>query len=451
MRRTSFILICMLLSIKGMVAQLNGPARYVVLVSIDGLRPDFYNQDKWPTPNLKWLADNGVNADGLRPVVPSMTLPNHVTLITGALPSHHGVYYNKPFDPKEFRTARYDKVSQIKVPTLWEAVHAAGGKTAAIAWPVSGNADFIDYNYGYTGMKDQKGNRDLNTEIEKYVTGIQEPYSKDRKYSDYDYFRSDLQLADVAGYLIRNEKYRPNFMSIHFSATDHFEHEQGRNGEKVDRAIAIADVCVGQLMEAAKASGTFDQTTFIIVGDHGFENRHTQLAWNSVLIKEGLLSISGDSIEWKAFFKDQLLILKDKGDTKTLAKVRGLLENQPPAIRKLYRIAEREELDRYGADPNAVLAVQTVEGVVCTTRYSYDQLIQSAQGGSHGSIPDDDHKNLYAGFIAFGPGFRKNITVPKLRMEDVAPHIAFLLGLDFKAIDGLMYLGIISEGLMNEK
>lgn len=447
-RRISFTLICMLLSIKGMMAQLNGPAKYVILVSIDGFRPDFYNQDKWPAPNLKWLAGHGIRADGLRPVVPSMTLPNHVTMVTGALPFHHGVYHNKPFDPKAFRTARYDEVSQIKVPTLWEEVNAAGGKTAAIAWPVSGNADFIDYNYGYTRVKDQEVEGDLNAEIEKYVTGVQEPYSKDRKYPDYAYFKSDLQRADVAGYLIKNEKYRPNFMSIHFSATDHFQHEQGRNGEKVDRAIAIADVCVGQLMEAAKAAGTFDQTAFIIVGDHGFENRHTQLAWNSVLIKEGLLSISDDSIEWKAFFKDQLLILKDKGDKKTLAKVRDLLENQPPAIRKLYRIAEREELDRYGADPDAVLAVQTVEGVVCTTRYDYDQLVQFTQGGSHGPIPDDDHKNLYAGFIAFGPGLRKNMTVPKLRMEDLAPHIAFLLGLDFKAVDGLMYPGVISEELI---
>ena len=431
---------------QGMKGQTNAAAKYVILVSIDGFRPDFYMQEKWPTPNLKWLAQNGVKAKGLRPVGPSVTLPDHVTMVTGALPFHHGVYHNQPFDPENFRTARYSEVSQIKVPTLWEAVSKQGGKTAAIAWPVSGNADFIDFNYGYRRRNDQEVDGDFNAEIEKYVTGVQEPYTEDRNYMDYDYFKSDIQRADVAGYLIK--KYRPNFMSVHFSATDHYQHEQGRDGHKVEKSIAIADVCVGQLIEATKAAGTFEDTVFVVVGDHGFENRHTQLAWNSVLIKEGLLSITENSMEWKAFFKDQFLILKDKKDKKTLEKVRDLLENQPPAIRKLYRIVEREELDLYGADPNAVLSVQPIEGVVCTTRLNFDELVQSTPGGSHGLLPDGEHPNLYAGFIAFGPGLRNGMTIPKLQMEDVAAHIAYLMGLDFKAPDGILYPGLISEDLI---
>lgn len=421
-------------------AQMEGPAKYAILISIDGLRPDFYLEEKWPTPNLKALAKQGIQAKGMRPVVPSVTLPDHITMITGALPDKHGVHHNSIFDPAKWNGGRYLEASQIKVPTLWDAIKKAGGTSAALRWPVSFHAPV---DYCYVSAQYPEGNFPGNflEEIETNVTG---KLKTQERTTDFDYYRNDLQLADITSYLIRN--YKPTLITVHFSSTDHFQHEQGREGEKVYKAIAVADVCVGQLIEATKAAGIFDQTLFVIVGDHGFEDRHTQLAWNSLLIKEGLLSAEPDRGNWKACFHDQFLMLRDKNDKETLAKVRALLENQPANIRKLYRIVEREELDQYGADPNAVLAVQPVEGVVCTTRYNHPDLVQSTPGGSHGLIPD--RQNLYAGFIANGPGLRKGMTIPTLGMEDVAPHIAYLLGLDFKSPDGVLYPGIISEGLI---
>lgn len=428
--------------VTSLMAQMDGPAKYVVLVSIDGFRPNFYLEEEWPTPNLKWLATNGVRAKGMRPVVPSVTLPNHITMITGALPIRHGIYHNQPFDPKSWNGGSYSQASQIKVPTLWDAVKKSGGTAAALRWPVSGNAP-VDYNFGYTRYPEANQNNFI-AELEQNVIGKLTPYVTESKSGDFNDYRADLRLADVGAYII--QKYKPNLMTIHFVATDHFQHEQGREGDKVTKAIAVADVCVGQLIEATKAAGTFAETAFIIVGDHGFEDRHTQLAWNSLLIKEGLLSTDPDRGDWKACFKDMFLMLKDKNDKATLAKVRKLLEEQPSAIRDLYRIVEREELDRLGADPEAVLAVQPVNGVVCTSRYDQPDLVQSTPGGSHGLIPE--RQDLYAGFIAYGAGLRQGMTLPTLRMEDVAPHVAFLLGIDFKAPDGILYPGIIADNLI---
>lgn len=423
--------------------QIDGPAQHVILISVDGFRPNFYVEERWPAPTIQQLAKEGLHAQGMRPVSPSVTLPDHTTMITGALPNKHGIYHNQPFDPSGWEAGRYSHSNQIKVETMWDAVKQAGGTSASLNWPVSQEAP-VDWNYFSHGSRSNSYPESFVQDIENNLIGkIPETNSYDR-VSDFDYYASDLRLAKVASYLI--EKHQPNLMTIHFSATDHFQHEQGREGDKVKKAIANADVCISQLVEAAKKAGIYEQTVFIVCGDHGFEDRHTQLAWNSLLIKEGLLESKPDRGSWKACFKDQFLMLKDPDDKVTLAQVRKLLEEQPPSIRKLYRIVEREELDIYGADPNAVLAVQPIEGVVCTTRYNHPDLVQSTPGGSHGLLPD--RQNLYAGFLAYGPGIRKNSVMPTLNMEDVAPLIAFCLGIDFNAPDGILYPGIISEELI---
>src|SRR5258708_5448846 len=111
--------------------------RHVVLISIDGLRPDFYLDPSWPAPNLQALKAEGTYANFVRPVFPSVTYPNHVSMVPGALPARHGVYSNTPFEPMG-ATGRWNwQASLIRVPTIFDAVHQAGLVSAAIDWPVT--------------------------------------------------------------------------------------------------------------------------------------------------------------------------------------------------------------------------------------------------------------------------------------------------------------------------
>lgn len=430
------VLIC-LLATGGAAAQPNGPAKYVVLIAIDGFRPDFYLQEKWPTPNLKALMRAGSYARGLRPVVPSTTIPDHVTMMTGALPARHGVHFNVVFDPANWKSDDYKEAAQIKLPTLWDAVKKAGGSVAAVRWVVSNHSPSIDYNFTRFGEYEAVTPKGLLNEIEQNVTG-KLPTTIEKL--DLDYYTTDLQNAGIAAYLLK--KYKPTLLTARVRCTDYFQHEQGLNGDKVFKAIAVADVYVGQVIEATKAAGTYAETAFIIVGDHGFEERHTELAFNTLLINEGLLFNAPDRGDWKACFHDQFLLLRNKDDKPTLTRVRKLLENQPPNIRKLYRIVERAELDTYGTAPEVALAIQPIDGIGCTSRYEQPNLVQSANGGSHGAIPD--RPGLYAGFIAQGAGVRSGLTIPLLGMEDVAPLIASLLGVSFSAPDGVLYPGLVT-------
>src|SRR4029077_15821494 len=78
---------------------------YVVLVSLDGFRYDY--PTKYEEPNLVALGRRGASEpDGMIPAYPSSTFPNHLAIVTGLYPEHHGVLKNVFYDPA--LTERYN-------------------------------------------------------------------------------------------------------------------------------------------------------------------------------------------------------------------------------------------------------------------------------------------------------------------------------------------------------
>src|SRR5687768_3097936 len=121
----------------------------LVLISIDGLRPDdLYADGKEAValPHLRALVREGSHARRVRGVLPTLTYPSHATVMTGVSPARHGIGSNLTFDP-EFKnqTGWYWYASDFKVGTLWEAAKRAGRTTANVHWPVSVGAP-VDAN-----------------------------------------------------------------------------------------------------------------------------------------------------------------------------------------------------------------------------------------------------------------------------------------------------------------
>ena len=106
-------------------------AATVVLLSIDGLKPDYVlsaDAHGLKIPNLRRLVAEGVHASGVTGVVPTVTYPSHATMLTGVAPARHGIFSNHPFDPYgKNQDGWYWYASDLKQPTLWEAVEAAAG------------------------------------------------------------------------------------------------------------------------------------------------------------------------------------------------------------------------------------------------------------------------------------------------------------------------------------
>src|SRR5262245_9739373 len=76
----------------------------LVVISVDGLRPDYVLQaDRYGLriPELRRLVREGAHATGVRGVLPTVTYPSHTTIVTGVAPATHGILANRPFDPQE--------------------------------------------------------------------------------------------------------------------------------------------------------------------------------------------------------------------------------------------------------------------------------------------------------------------------------------------------------------
>ncbi|MFT3824871.1 MAG: ectonucleotide pyrophosphatase/phosphodiesterase [Chitinophagaceae bacterium] len=422
-------------------------SKYVVLISIDGLRPDFYLDPSWPTPNLQYLKNNGVYANGVRGVFPTVTYPSHTTIITGAMPAKHGVFYNTIFSDSGSTNVWYREEKMITTTTLWDAVRSAGMTSAVLSWPVSVGAP-VDYNVPESWVNNA-------TSINPNVTPglfeeIQQNATGKLTYADMnlDNLAIDENLSRMAAYLIK--RYKPNFTTVHIVCVDHAEHSVGREGEEVKKALASADHAVSNILQAVEAAGIKDSTTIIVTGDHGFVDIHTSFSPNVLLAQNGLITKQNTKDGWKAMFHSSggsaFLHLKNSNDTKTLARVRAMLDSLPLNVRKLFRVVNREEMDKIGADPNAALALAPVEGVSISGGINGD-LLRAARGGTHGFFPDFPH--IQTGFIAYGAGINNGIVIPQMGLEDIAPVISKLLGLSFTAPDGVLLPGIIKGASRN--
>ena len=430
-------------------ALLAQPVRHVILITIDGMRPEFYEDPSWPAPNLQHLMQEGAYAVRLRPVFPTVTLPNHTSMITGALPARHGVYFNAPFTPLKNTPAWNFYANIIKLPTLFDKIHEEKLLTAAIDWPVTVGSPSIDYNFpDYWGFDDKTDNialiragvhpAGLWDELETNALG---KVPSEEINSDH-YLRTDENAGRIAAYLIM--RYKPAFTAFHITETDHAQHDQGRESYAIRTAVAAADRAIGDVLEAVELAGIKDSTTIIIAGDHGFSDIHSAIFPNVWLAKAGIFHPNNP--HWRAKFQSAsgsaFLYLEDIKDTAAVNAVRQTLDNLPDSDRRLFRLIERPELDRLGVDSSAALAFSPIIGIAVGNSGEGD-VLRSAHGGTHGFL--NDTPEMMTGFIAYGAGIRKGTVIPMMTTPDIAPLIAKLLGIDFPCPDGILYPGLLKN------
>jgi hypothetical protein len=426
-------------------------AEHVVMVSIDALRPEFYLDETWPAPTLQQLGFEGVRADAVRSVFPALTYPAHTTLVTGALPARHGIFHNRPFLPGGRTEAWAWEASRIRVPTLWDAVRAAGGTTASVGWPVTVGAP-IDWNVPDV-WPERYVQADFIAPVRAATTppGLFEELEREAtgrlrgENFGLGWLTREDRVGDMASYLF--ERHRPALLLMHLIGTDHMQHERGRNNPMTRRAVGAADRAIGQVLETVERLGMRDRVAFVVVGDHGSIDRHTQLRPNAWLVAAGLMEDRADRGAWRATFHadggSAFLRLRDASDGAAEAHVRRVLDGLPPGLRRLFRVVDRPELDVLGADPEAAFALSAVPGVELSDLPTGPD-VQAVHGATHGYHPDEPQ--MHTGLVGTGPGFRPGAHAPLLPLECVAPLVAALLGIQFDTPDGLVLPGLLSDG-----
>ena len=409
--------------------------RYVILITIDGLRAEMIDDPLMPSPFLKMMSRDGLRIGSVAGVPPAATYPSHTTIVTGEVPARHRVFYNRPFLwNKDTARISYWYADSIAVPTIWQRAHEAGMTTASLFWPVSTGSPYIDYNvpefwsldYSCDQMEYIKPSctpRGILDELEQHACG---------KLDTITYQAGSLQrdgrTAAMANYLMNH--YQPRLMTIHLITTDYSQHDLGTHpNQRLLQDVASADHAVGTILENLRLTHRMDSTVVLVMGDHGFCDYSQTLSPNVWLTRARLLSERPGG-EWKACFygggNTSFLYLRKGNDKRTLRRIRRMLEELPEAERRLFRVVEKEELTAKGADPAAVLALEPVVGVAVTND-RMGEVVTQRTGGTHGFISGQDATTLIAYGCGIAPSHQDTI-----RQTAIAPWVLRMLNIQAK-------------------
>lgn len=419
-------------------------AKSVILVSVDGLLPEFYLDERWPAAAIRQLYREGAHAKAVRSVFPALSYPGHTTLVTGALPARHAICHNLEIAPVDEPEWLKD-VSRIRVPALWDAVRAGGGTTAAILWPLTAGAA-IDWCLPdiWPGkqedvvetMRRNARPPGLLDEIEREATARLTTENFNNKN-----LMHDLQVALIARYLW--VRHRPTLLLVHTQSAGQVLQEPDWRNPRRARAVAASDQVVSMLLEAVERTKSWDSTAVIVTGDHGNTEVHTQVRPNVWLVDAGLRRERLGGSDWRATFHalggSAFLRVREDAD---VTAVRRVLDALPRATRDTFRIVERDELDALGSDPDAPFALAAAPGFVLDGRADAPDMHPNP-GMSHGHHPDLADMNT--GFVARGAGIRAGVSIPMMPLTAIAPLVTELLGLEFDAPDGGVYPGLLAD------
>lgn len=420
-------------------------AEPVLLVTIDGLRPGDVleaEQRGLRVPALRRLVEEGAWATGVRGVNPTITSPSHISLITGASPARHGIYSNAPFDPEGVSPrGYYNYARDIRVGTLWDAVHDAGGKVASIAWPASTGARTIDYNLAdfqpSPGMIDNGklhytlASDGLPEELEKltgedFIAAFAPPAGD----PDLDQTRTRFGIA-----LLKAK--RPRLMTFHYSALDGVEHRYGAGTPEAHASLERTDRALGRLVAAAREAQP--DTVVVIASDHGFANITHRVNLMEVFEEHGLITrdpATGRITAWEAMFWVPIggVVLARPDDPALRDRVAGLLadlQRQPEL--GIRRIIGPEQLRERGAPPMVTFLADLKPGYVVGGEPGAG-LVQPGGGGAHGYFHDMPEMN--STFIISGSTLEQRGSLGIVDMRDIAPTLARILGVEMPDAEG---------------
>lgn len=368
----------------------------LLLISIDAFRADYLGRGGSPT--MAKLAKHGVHAKAMQPSFPSLTFPNHYTLVTGLYPDHHGIVNNNMYDPKlgKFSLGNRAAVTNGKWwdegEPIWVTADKQGLTTATMFWPGSG------------------------AEIHGHRPDYWRPFD--------DSVTATQRVDQVLQWLDLPKAERPDFITLYFDAVDHAGHRYGPDSPQVDKAITHVDNAIARLVKGLKARQLFHHMNIIIVSDHGMAKspKGQYIRMDKLINLDHVRVVSMGEV---AGFNPKPEYAKS-----VTAKLTA-----PHPHMTCWRPNDIPERFHYGTNPR-------VPAITCLADVGWQ--ITSSQHLAHSKYPmslgshgyDNANVHMRALFIAHGPAFKQGLTVPEFPNVDVYPLMTHVLGIKAQPNDG---------------
>ena len=237
-------------------AQAQSGADTVVLVSLDGFKSSYL--EDYETPFLDSLITAGVHApEGMIPVFPTSTFPNHYSMATGLYPQSHGIVSNTFFDPQigewfyiSNKPAQSDPRWWGGEP-LWTTVESAGRKAATFFW--------------------------VGSEVEG---------TRASSWLPYDSVPFEVRIDSLQSWLSRPEDSIPALITLYFPEPDGHGHSFGPDSGEMAVKVREMDAWVGEIVKTIKQLGARRRIALIVVSDHGMAQQLGQGIYLSDYLSE---------------------------------------------------------------------------------------------------------------------------------------------------------------------
>ncbi|MEO5628495.1 MAG: ectonucleotide pyrophosphatase/phosphodiesterase, partial [Thermomonas sp.] len=369
------------------------PTSTVVLVSVDGLRASTVGSGGMPA--LDAMAASGAHAAWLTPSYPTLTFPNHYTLVTGLRPDHHGIVDNTMRDDvlgkfvsksESARDGRWWGGEPI-----WATLQKQGGVAATMFWPGS----------------------------EAEIAG-----QRPRFYVPYDkQMPANARVDQVLDWLDLPAEQRPRLVTLYFENYDVAAHANGADSQEALGALQDVDAALARLRDGLRSRGMEASTDLIVVSDHGMIDTPSE----NVRFLDDL--VPADSID-----------VVHIGPLAGLAPKPGHVQEVEAALlgrHDHYQCWRKQDLParwEYGRNPR-------VPAILCQAEAGWRVLMRGGSASSdrratHGFSPEAPE--MRATFVAIGPDFIAGTQLPAFDNVDVYPLLAHLLRITPAANDGTL-------------
>ncbi len=385
------------LGLGGTVAKAQADKPYVVLVSLDGFRYDYAR--RYSATHLQAIAARGATApDGMLPVYPSLTFPNHYSLVTGLYPEHHGIVANAFYDPARKQTYSYRDSTTVTDGSwyggtpLWVLAEQHGLHAGCYFGPGS----------------------------EAAIQGVRPKY-----YKKYNGKVPNAERVDtVIAWLRLPIAERPHFVTLYMSDVDQAGHMYGPDSHEVEQAVHAVDEAVGSLDSSLATLHL--PVNLIVVSDHGMAE-----------VKGDWVDLDHDEPDIMSRLDKAVgseLYAKTDSDAARIAAALTAAHDDKYAVYRRARVPASLHDD---ANPREGDPVIVPTGPYLIRTNAPPGLPRPREVGAHGydvsTMPD-----MKSSFFAAGPQIKRGVSVTSFEDVDIYPLIANILGLKIGKIDGTL-------------
>jgi predicted AlkP superfamily pyrophosphatase or phosphodiesterase len=397
---TSIVLVFSCLLAAACTSQVRAPAADgpLILVSIDAFRWDFLQE--YDAPTLRRLAAGGVHATRMSPCFPSKTFPNHLSLVTGLYPAHHGIVSNEFYDPDLGATFNKNHAADNVDPRWWQqgepvwiTAEKQGVHAACILWP--GDEAEI---HGRRPSYYQRFDKSLN---------------------------SDQRVDSLLAQLALPAEQRPRLCALYLDVVDHNGHTYGPDAPEMAVAVREADTAIARLLAGLDKLGLRSSANLVIVSDHGL----SACGPDRVIFLEDLMDVAQVQVESTG--ANGGVAPKTGTAAELVARIRA---RAPPQLHAYLREETPERL-HYRENPRIPPVVLIADDHwMIESKVGWPNFVLTYNRGNHGWDPA--LPNMGALFIANGPAFRHGTEIPDFENIHLYNLLCATLGLTPAPNDG---------------